>query len=256
MKKILPLLLAGALLLCGCIAQPSPVETTESSAHVSATEPQENTQPVTEATETTAEVTEILPPETETTLPPEPEDTDFVRIVDYIPTARESLAYATEENFTGVRIYDFTAAYLRYGTLKKLIRASEQLAELGCGIVIWDAYRPVYGQERLWEAYPDAAYVSPPGTGTQSHCRGCAVDITLYDLVSGELLEMPTGFDDFSAYADRDYRDVSEDAAANARLLEQIMSECGFKPYSAEWWHFTDTDSYDIEYEFDPAMTE
>ena len=87
-----------------------------------------------------------------------------------------------------------------------------------------------------------------------SHCRGCAVDITLYDLVSGLPVEMPTGFDDFSAYADRDYRDVSEEAAANALLLEQIMSDCGFRPYSAEWWHFTDTDSYDIEYVFDPAL--
>lgn len=255
MKKRLLVLLVAAALLCGCVAVPAPVEPTESSSYSPITEPTETTRSEpTKETETTIETTLPPPTETEPTTLPELSDADFARIVDYIPTAREALAYATEDNFTGVVIYDFTEAWLRYGTLKKLIRAAEQLAELGYGIVIWDAYRPVYGQERLWGAYPNAAYVSPPGTGTQSHCRGCAVDITLYHLVSGLPVEMPTGFDDFSAYADRDYRDVSEEAAANAQMLERIMTECGFRPYSAEWWHFTDTDSYDIEYDFDPAL--
>lgn len=256
MRRKIAVLLLAALLLCGC-AESVPEMTTEPDVSWQPTTTAAATEPVTEETETTeaateAETTEAGPAEVHT-VPPELPDTEFARITAYIPTALERLAYATEENFTGVKIYDFTEAYLRYGTLKKLMRAGERLAEYGYGIVIWDAYRPVYGQERLWEAYPNAAYVSPPGTGTQSHCRGSAVDITLYDLQTGVLLEMPTGFDDFSASADRDYRDVSEEAAANAALLERIMAECGFKPYSAEWWHFTDTDSYDIEYVFDPG---
>lgn len=258
MKKRLGLLLAVvALLLCGCLSRTEPVETTQPSSHTAVTLPPETTRPVTEETEITpteTETTETPSVETQPILPPDLENEDFVRITDVIPNAREALAYATEDNFTGVKIYDFTDAYLRYGTLLKLRSAAIQLEILGYGIVIWDAYRPVYAQERLWDAYPNAAYVSPPGTGTQSHCRGCAVDITLYDLETGELLEMPTGFDDFSGYADRDYSDVSEEAAANARMLEEIMAEWGFKPYKAEWWHFTDTDSYEIEYEFDPAM--
>lgn len=190
----------------------------------------------------------------ETTLP-EPKDTDFVRIIDYIPDARVSLAYATADNFTGQIIYDFTDAYLRYGTLCKLTRAADALREQGYGIVIWDAYRPVWAQQALWDICPDPNYVSPPGTGTQSHCRGCAVDITLYDLASGTLLEMPTGFDDFTLLADRDYSDVSTLAAANARLLEDILSQAGFKPYFGEWWHFTDTDiaDYEIPQDVSPA---
>lgn len=257
MRKRFAFLLAVVLLLCGCLSLPESVDSIEPSSHTVATQQPETTQPTTEEAETTMPETETTEPttaQTQPTLPPDLENTDFVRIVDYIPTSVEALAYATEENFTGVQIYDFHDAYLRYGTLLKLRSAALQLESLGYGIVIWDAYRPVYAQERLWNAYPNAAYVSPPGTGTQSHCRGCAVDITLYDLETGELLEMPTGFDDFSKYADRDYRDVSEEAAANARLLEEIMAECGFKPYKAEWWHFTDTVSYDIEYEFDPAI--
>ena len=251
MKRILVLCFLLAGMLCACTAGPGPSETTFL--------PDTTTEPVSESSETepfvestAAETTE---PAAETTEPaPEPEDGDFVRILDYIPTARVALAYATEENFTGTVIYDFTDAYLRYGTLKKLMQAADLLEEKGLGLVIWDAYRPVYAQQRLWDAYPDPAYVSPPGTGVQSHCRGIAVDISLYDLKTGEALEMPTGFDDFTHYADRNYSDNSEEAAENARLLEEIMTQCGFKPYSAEWWHFTDADSYEIEYDFDPAQ--
>lgn len=185
----------------------------------------------------------------------EPESTDFVRIIDYIPDARVSLAYATADNFTGQIIYDFTDAYLRYGTLCKLTRAADALRDQGYGIVIWDAYWPAWAQYALWDICPDPNYVSVPGTGTQSHCRGCAVDITLYDLESGVLLEMPTGFDDFTLLADRDYSDVPETAAINARLLEDILSQAGFQPYFGEWWHFTDTDiaDYEIPQDASPA---
>lgn len=194
------------------------------------------------------------PSETTGTYPQqEPEDIAFVCISDYIPQIRLELAYATVDNFTGKRIYEFTDAYLRYGTVKKLATAAEILLQEGYGLVIWDGYRPIYAQERLWEICPDPTYVSKPGTGSQSHCRGIAVDITLYDIATGALLEMPSGFDDFSDHADRDYSDCSAEAAKNALLLENTMELCGFKPYSAEWWHFSDTDSYPVEYEFDPA---
>lgn len=259
MRNFIALLLAAVtLLLSGCVCVRLPGEEQKIPSSETAAPTTEATQPTTETTEPTSEETEAP---TETTVAaaeplPEPSDTDFARIADYIPNAQVALAYATEENFTGVKIYDFTDAWLRYGTLKKLMQASEMLAVYGYGLVIWDAYRPVYAQERLWEAYPDPAYVSPPGTGSQTHCRGLAVDVTLYDLETGAWMEMPTGFDDFSAYADRDYRDNSEIAADHARLLEEVMKICGFRPYSAEWWHFSDTDSYEIEYEFDPAETD
>lgn len=184
---------------------------------------------------------------------PEPGKNDFVLVKDYILSVNECLLYATDDNFTGVKIYDFNQAYLRYGTVLKLAEAAKQLSELGYGLVIWDGYRPYYAQEKLWQICPDPTYVSKPGTGSQSHCRGIAVDITLYDLKTLEFLEMPTGFDDFSSLADRDYSDCTEEAAKNAAMLETIMKDCGFKPYSAEWWHYSDTENYPVEYDFDPA---
>ena len=214
-------------------------------------ETEAETEPETEPSEPVTEPTQL--PE-ETYPPREPEDTDFVRIADYIPTARVELAYATVNNFTGCRIYDFTDAYLRYGTIRKLVKASEELAEHGIGLIIWDGFRPAAAQAKLWEICPDPTFVSHPVTGKRTHCRGNTVDISVYDLKTGEDLPVPTGYDNFTAYADRDYGDCSKDAAANARLLEQIMEKCGFTPYFAEWWHFADAEEYPVDEFFNPAI--
>ena len=156
------------------------------------------------------------------------------------------LKYATDDNFTGQVIYDFSDAWLRYGTVLKLEAAQKAAKEHGMTLLCWDAFRPVSAQFRLWEVYPDSTYVANPNTGYSSHSRGNTVDITIVSS-DGTVIEMPTGFDDFSALADRDYSDCSQAAAEHARLLEQIMEEAGFKPYFGEWWHFSDTETYPVE---------
>jgi D-alanyl-D-alanine dipeptidase len=175
----------------------------------------------------------------------EPLDSDLVEIQKYIPNIVIDLKYATTDNFTGVIIYDNISAQLRYGTLKKLIRVQELLNDLGYTLVIWDAYRPIDAQFKLWEVCPNSKYVANPHKGFSSHSRGNTIDITIQKL-SGESVEMPTEFDDFSKLADRDYSDISKEAKKNSQLLEEVMKDCGFKPYSAEWWHFTDTIGYDV----------
>ncbi len=182
----------------------------------------------------------------------EPADEEFVRITDYIPDAVIELRYASENNFTGQRIYDFTDAWLRYGTVKKLMAVQEKLKIEGLYLKIWDAFRPPAAQFILWEAYPDTAYVSDPNKGFSSHSKGNTVDITLVDADGVEVI-MPTDFDDFSALADRDYSDCSKEAAENATLLETLMEENGFKLYQGEWWHYSDTESYDVEQSFTPV---
>ena len=187
---------------------------------------------------------EMSPPAAEAPVQ-EPADTDFVRVRDYIPEIEVDLRYAAADNFCGQVVYDFSEAYLRYGTVRKLSAAQEVLAAQGYRLKIWDAFRPVSAQFVLWEICPDSRYVADPNRGYSSHSRGNTVDVTLLT-ASGEEVEMPTGFDDFSALADRDYSDVSEPAAANARLLETVMTDAGFQPYFGEWWHFSDTDAYEV----------
>ena len=190
-------------------------------------------------------------PEPEPAPVPEPAPADLVAVVDYIPGIYTELRYASDNNFTHQVIYSFSDAYLRYGTVQKLASAQESLETAGYSLLIWDAFRPVSAQFKLWEICPDPAYVANPETGYSSHSRGSTVDITLVTL-DGDPVEMPTDFDDFTAMADRDYSDVSEEAAANAGLLEEAMTVAGFKPYSAEWWHYSDTEPYPVEETFIP----
>ena len=240
MKKACIILLA--LLLTGCSRKEAVIpETPIPETMVMATVP-ETTLPETIPTE----------PETVSTLPPEPEsDEVFVRVLDYIPTASQQLMYATESNFTGQVIYDFTEAYLRWGTVKKLQLVCEDLAQMDLYLKIWDGFRPVSAQFTLWEVCPDPTYVANPNKGYSSHSRGNTIDLTLVD-ANGQELEMPTGFDDFSPKADRNYSDCTATAANNAQLLEILMEKHGFTGYFGEWWHFSDVTSYPVETVFEP----
>lgn len=179
----------------------------------------------------------------------EPADIEFVRIADYIPDTVIDLKYATTDNFTQQVIYDFSDSWLRYGTVKKLMQVQQELQTQGLRLKIWDAFRPPAAQFKLWSICPDPTYVSDPNKGFSSHSRGNTVDITLV-YADGREVEMPTGFDDFTTKADRDYSDCTTEAATNAKLLEELMQRCGFKLYYGEWWHYTDTTNYDVEMEF------
>ena len=190
-------------------------------------------------------------PESEPAPMPEPEAADFVRVQEYLPDILVDLKYAGAENFTGQAVYDFTDAYLRYGTVQKLSSALDILMDQGYTLLIWDAFRPTQAQFRLWEICPDPVYVANPETGFSSHSRGNTVDLTLAAL-DGEPVEMPTDFDDFSPLADRDYSDVPASAAANAQLLEDVLTAYGFQPYTGEWWHFSDLDNYPVEESWSP----
>lgn len=178
-------------------------------------------------------------------------DETFVNVKVYLPDIFVELKYATTDNFTGQKIYDFSDAYLRFGTVKRLMKVQEQLKQGGFSLKIWDAFRPVSAQFTLWNICPNATYVANPNQGYSSHSRGNTVDITIVR-DTGEEIPMPSGFDDFSARADRDYSDCGSDAAKNAQELERLMTENGFRPYAGEWWHYTDEEDYPVEEVFCP----
>ena len=196
-------------------------------------------------------VTESKPAPTQ---PPPGSNDAMVRVRDYAPNIRVDLKYATKHNMTGRRIYTFSEAYLRYGTVKKLLRAQKKLEKLGMGLQIWDAYRPVSAQKKLWKVCPNPIYVADPSKHYWAHSRGNAVDLTLVDSDGTEMV-MPTEFDNLTKLADRDYSDIDDAfARENAKLLEDTMKACGFEPYKEEWWHFSDTDSYGVVRKFEPPQ--
>lgn len=262
MKKILCAILGCtmALSLCACNKDSKVVEITETQETISSTGHREITKGRPGSIKTTVpKETESIVVEKEVedlpvyTMPlEEPQDADFVRVVDYIPTVFVDLRYASNNNFTNQTIYKFKDAWLRYGTVKKLMAVAKELEEQGLYLKIWDGFRPVSAQFVLWEVCPNPKYVANPNEGFSSHSRGNTIDLTLVDK-NGYELWMPTEFDDFSDKADRNYNDCSPDTASNALILENIMKKHGFNAYFNEWWHYSDTTSYEIEETFDPA---
>lgn len=187
----------------------------------------------------------------EITTEKEPEDDEYVLVNKYIPDIYVELMYATDNNFTGVRIYDFTDAYLRYGTVKKLANVQKELKEQGYSLKIWDAYRPFEAQQKLWEVYPDPNYVANPADGMKKHNLGGTVDITMV-AADGSIIPMPTEFDDFSLKADRNYSDIdNEEAVNNVMILQNAMENNGFIGYQGEWWDYSDTVEYEAV-DFEP----
>jgi len=266
-KKILAVALSILLLLglVGCSFLGLEQDTTrpDSNSTIPSNTPSESTtgnttapsDAITDPSETQASAAapttgESTPPQPITQ--PEPSDDDFVKVVRFIPDIIIDLRYSTANNFTSQQIYEFSDVWLRYGTVKKLMLVQEELKQNGYGLKIWDGFRPPSAQFKLWDICPDPAYVSNPNNGFSSHSRGNTVDITLV-YTDGTELTMPTGFDDFSKLADRDYSDCSKEVADNAMFLEQLMIKHGFKPYSGEWWHFTDTQSYPVDEAFEPT---
>lgn len=243
MKQAVSLFLGASLCLplSACKEESVPMETVPSAIITENSAPPETTVEATAAMEETVSSVQ------------EPADEDFVAVKDYIPDIWVELKYAAADNFTGQVIYDFEDAYLRYGTVKKLMAVQEELRAMGLSLKIWDSYRPRSAQYKLWEVYPDDTYVANPETGNSNHSRGNAVDVTLVDS-NGNELEMPSEFDDFSGKADRGYTDCSDMAIQNSGILQRAMEKHGFKGYSAEWWHYADTEQYEVEELFDPAV--
>jgi CubicO group peptidase (beta-lactamase class C family)/D-alanyl-D-alanine dipeptidase len=161
----------------------------------------------------------------------------LVRLTTIIPTLQLDIRYATNNNFTGVQIYPEPAAYARLSVAKALKKVQDSLITYGYGLKVFDAYRPYDATVQMYEVYPDSTFVASPKRGSR-HNRGCAVDLTLVDLRTGEELAMPTPYDDFTEKAHFEYEGVSTEVQKNRQLLHDLMTHFGFDQYPAEWWHY------------------
>ncbi len=146
------------------------------------------------------------------------------------------IRYATENNFTKKKLYPVAKAKLRRAAAESLSSVQRELKSKHLGLKIFDAYRPLAIQWKLWEVVPNDIYVANPRKGSK-HNRGAAVDLTIIDS-SGNELEMPTGYDDFTDKASHGYMNLSEQSIRNRTLLREVMQRHGFLPIKSEWWHY------------------
>lgn len=164
------------------------------------------------------------------------QDTTFVNLKDFSADFVYDMRYATSSNFLKEKVYDCAECYLRYKTVKKLIEANQKFMALGFRIKLYDCYRPLDIQKKMWKIVPNPIYVADPNKGS-IHNRGGAVDITLVDK-NGFELEMGTTFDYFGNEASHTFTELPEKVLYNRKLLKEVMEGCSFKAFQSEWWHY------------------
>jgi kynurenine formamidase/D-alanyl-D-alanine dipeptidase len=164
---------------------------------------------------------------------------ELVELVTLDPTIRLDIHYARPDNFTGAPVYAEARAFLQRPAAEALVRAHRALHAKGYGLLVFDGYRPWSVTRRFWELTPadKKVFVADPAKGSK-HNRGCAVDLSMYDLATGREVAMPSPYDDMTDKAYATYE--GGDAAARARreTLREAMENEGFFVYTHEWWHF------------------
>lgn len=163
-------------------------------------------------------------------------DSTFVNLKQYSQDFEYDMKYATEDNFLKAKVYDCAECFLRLKTVNGLIDANKKFLEKGYKIKIFDCYRPLDIQKKMWKIVSNPKYVADPAKGS-IHNRGGAVDITLIDSL-GKELDMGTPFDFFGIEASHNYPNVSDNVKQNRILLKTIMTSSGFNSFDSEWWHY------------------
>jgi D-alanyl-D-alanine dipeptidase len=175
---------------------------------------------------------------------------DLVELTTLDPTIKLDIRYATTGNFLGTPLYSQARSFLQRPAAEAVVRVQRALAEEGFGLLVHDAYRPWYVTKVFWEATPADKhnFVADPATGSR-HNRGCAVDLTLYDLKAGRAAEMPSLYDEMSERAYPGYAGGTAEQRRLRDVLRRHMEAEGFTVYEYEWWHFDyrDWKSYAIE---------
>jgi zinc D-Ala-D-Ala dipeptidase len=164
---------------------------------------------------------------------------DLVELVTLDPTIKLDIRYATTNNFLGTPVYTQARAFLQRPAAEALLRAHRELKAQGYGLIIHDGYRPWYVTKIFWDAVPTdkRIFVADPSAGSK-HNRGCAVDLSLYDLKTGQEVDMPSGYDEMTERAYADFPGGTDQQRALRLLLRQAMEKQGFAVIPKEWWHF------------------
>ena len=154
-------------------------------------------------------------------------------------TIRLDIRYATADNFVGRPVYPEPRAFLQRPAAEALVRVNRRLEKEGLGLVIFDGYRPWTITKLFWDVVSEdkRRFVADPAKGSK-HNRGCAVDLSIYDRKTGELIPMPSGYDEFTERASPNYQGGTDEERANREMLRTLMEAEGFTVNPNEWWHF------------------
>jgi D-alanyl-D-alanine dipeptidase len=164
---------------------------------------------------------------------------ELVELISLDPTIHLDIRYATSNNLVGRPVYTEARAFLQKPAADALVRVHLSLKPKGYGLLIFDGYRPWSVTKVFWDITPPEKheFVANPAEGSK-HNRGCAVDLSLYDLKTGREVEMPSVYDEMSERAFPTYLGGGSAERAARDLLRAAMEKEGFAVYPSEWWHF------------------
>jgi D-alanyl-D-alanine dipeptidase len=166
-------------------------------------------------------------------------ESELVELTRLDSTIKLDIRYASARNFMGTPLYTQARAFLQRPAAEALVRAHRNLVQKGYGLLIHDGYRPWYVTKMFWDATTPAnhGFVANPATGSR-HNRGCAVDLSMYELRTGRPVEMPGTYDEFSQRSFADYAGGTSRQRWQRELLRSAMEAEGFIVNPSEWWHF------------------
>lgn len=164
---------------------------------------------------------------------------ELVELTKLDPTIRLDIRYATKNNFLGRKVYKQARAFLQRPAAEALMRVNQRLRKEGYGLVVFDGYRPWAVTKTFWDATPEdkKIFVADPSKGSR-HNRGCAVDLSMFDLKTGQLVKMPGEYDEMTERSHINYACASDEAKRLRELLRGAMEAEGFAVYEPEWWHY------------------
>lgn len=182
----------------------------------------------------------------------------FVYIKDVIPNAAFEIRYAGQNNFVGdcIKGYNSPVAILSKHAADALLLVQNEVKKEGYSIKIFDAYRPQMAvdhfvkwskdaKDTLMKAnyYPDIpknrlfqlGYIA----SRSGHTRGSTLDLTLIDSKTGLEVDMGSSYDFFGEISHHNTLKINEQQKKNRKFLMHTMMKYGFRPYPAEWWHYS-----------------
>jgi D-alanyl-D-alanine dipeptidase len=175
-----------------------------------------------------------MPKETGTFKP-----TDLVELIKLDSSLKLDIRYATSNNLAGRPVYRQARAFLQREPAMAVAQVNKELKPLGYGLLVFDGYRPWAVTKLFWDitSAGNKKFVADPKLGSR-HNRGCAVDLSLYDLKTGKEVEMTGAYDEMSERSYPNYTGGTAQQRQMRDLLRSKMEDHGFTVYEVEWWHF------------------
>ena len=164
---------------------------------------------------------------------------DLVELVKLDPTIRLDIRYASKNNFLGRPVYKQARAFLQRPAAEALVRVNQKLRAQGFGLIVFDGYRPWSVTKAFWDATAEdkKIFVADPSKGSR-HNRGCAIDLSMFELASGKIVQMPSEYDEMTERSHINYECGSPESKRLRGILRTAMEGEGFAVYEPEWWHY------------------